>query len=95
MRLFGGAVTAREVLTSGRADAYADYTHLAYRIAAEVPGATVLVSRFNVVQMTIAVPKANAAALPVINEFLKEAIRDGVIAEAIKRAGLRGARPRR
>ena len=95
VRLFGGMVTAREALTSGRADAYADYTHVAYRIAAEVPGATVLVSHFNVVQITIAMLKGNAAALPVINDFLKEASRDGVVAEAIKRAGVAGARARR
>jgi polar amino acid transport system substrate-binding protein len=95
VRLFGGMVTAREALTSGRADAYADYTHAASRLAAEVPGATVLVSHFNVVPITIAVLKGNAAALSIINDFLKEAIRDGVVAEAIKRAGLTGARARR
>jgi polar amino acid transport system substrate-binding protein len=91
-RLYGGLVTAKDALTFGRADAYADYTHLAYRVAAEVPGATVLVSRFNVLRMAIALPKANAAALPLVNDFIKESKRDGVITEYIKRAGLRGVR---
>jgi len=42
--------------------------------------------------MSIAVPKSNAAALPVVNDFVREAKRDGLIAEAIAQAGLRGAR---
>jgi hypothetical protein len=43
--------------------------------------------------MTIAVPKANVAALGWLNDFLSAAKRDGLIVEAIKRAGLRGVRP--
>jgi len=71
---------------------FADNIHVAHRLAAELPGATVLDGRFNVVQMSIAVPKSNAAALPVVNDFVREAKRDGLIAEAIAQAGLRDAR---
>jgi polar amino acid transport system substrate-binding protein len=88
-----GPAAAREALSFGRADVYAESTPLAYRIAAELPGATVLIGRFNAAQMSIAVSKANAAALDWLNEFLSAAKRDGLIVEAIKRAGLRGVRP--
>jgi polar amino acid transport system substrate-binding protein len=93
IRLFAGStieVAARDALSFGRADVYAEATHLAYRIAAQVPGATVLLGRFSVTQMSIAVPKSNAAALPAVNDFVQEAKRSGPIAEAIKRAGLAG-----
>jgi polar amino acid transport system substrate-binding protein len=95
VRLLGGLVSAREALSFGRTDVYADYTHIAYRLQAEIPGATVLVAPFNVARMSIAIPKANAAALPIVNDFIHDAKRDGVIADAVKRADLRGVRPAR
>lgn len=95
VRLAGGLVSAREVLSFGRVDVYADYTHIAYRMEAEIPGATVLVAPFNMVRMSIALPKSNAAALPIVNDFIHDVKRNGVITEAVNRAGLRGARPAR
>jgi polar amino acid transport system substrate-binding protein len=93
VRVPSGPAAAREALSFGRADVYAEGTSLGYRIAAELPGATVLIGRFNAAQMSIAVPKANVAALGWLNDFLSAAKRDGLIVEAIKRAGLRGVRP--
>jgi polar amino acid transport system substrate-binding protein len=95
VRLVGGLVSAREALSFARADVYADYTQIAYLVQAEIPGATVIVAPFNVVRISIAVPKNTAAALPVVNDFIHDAKQNGVIAEAIKRAELRGARPGR
>jgi polar amino acid transport system substrate-binding protein len=93
VRVPGGLPPARDVLATTRADVYGENVHLAHRIAAELPGATVLDGRFNVVQMSIAVPKTNAAALPIVNDFVRDAKRDGLIAQAIARASLRGVRP--
>ena len=93
VRVPGGLGPAREVLSAGRADVYGENVHLAHRIAAELPGATVLEGRFNLVQMSIAVPKQNASALAIVNEFVAEAKREGLIAQLIARAGLRGVRP--
>ena len=93
VRIPGGLAPAREVLGAGRADVYGENVHLASRIAAELPGAIVLDGRFNLVQMSIAVPKHNAATLPTVNEFVREAKRDGLIAQLIVSAGLRGVRP--
>jgi polar amino acid transport system substrate-binding protein len=93
VRVSGGRASAREVLASGRADVYGENVHLAHQIAADLPGAIVLDGRFNVVLMSIAVPKNNAAALPIVNDFLAGAKREGLMAQAIAGAGLRGVRP--
>ena len=93
VRIPGGLAAAREVLAAGRADVYGENVHLASRIAADLPGAVVLEGRFNLVQMSIAVPKQNAAALPVVSEFVREAKQDGLVARLIASAGLRGVRP--
>ena len=93
VRVPGGLAPAREALADRRADVYGENVHLALRIAADLPGAIVLDGRFNLVQMSIAVPKRNAAALPVVDEFVRDAKRDGLIAKAIARVALRGVRP--
>jgi polar amino acid transport system substrate-binding protein len=96
VRVLPGPAAAREALSFGRADVYAESTSQAYRIAAEVPGATVLIGRFNVVQFSIAIPKNNLAALPILNQFVLDAKKpDGAIGKAIKGSGLSGIRPAR
>jgi polar amino acid transport system substrate-binding protein len=92
VRVPGGLGPAREALAAASADVYGENVHLAYRIAADLPGATVLDGRFNVVQMSIAVPKAKAAMLPAVNDFIRDAKGSGSIAQSIARAGLRGVR---
>jgi len=92
VRLPRGIDEARQALTFGSADVYADNAQLADLIAAEIPGATVLVGRFNSVNLTFAVPKSNASAVSFLNDFIHETKHDGVIADALKRAGLRGVR---
>lgn len=93
VRVPGGLAPAREVLAAGRADVYGENVHLAHRIAVDLPGAKVLDGRFNLVQMSIAVPKQNAAALSIVNEFVRDAKRNGLIAQAIAHASLHGVRP--
>src|SRR5436305_8169413 len=71
VRIPGGLAAAREALAAGRGDVYGENVHLASRIAAELPGAAVLEGHFNIVQMSIAVSKHNAAALAAVNEFVR------------------------
>ena len=92
VRILGGIVEAREALAYRRADVVAETMPVAYRIAADLPGATVLVGRVSALRVVIAVPKKDAATLPELNEFLRDAKRDGVLAEAIKKANMRGVR---
>ena len=93
VRVPGGLVPAREALAARRADVYGENAHLAHGVAAELSGASVLEGRFNVVLMSIAIPKERADALDAINQFVREVKRNGYIAQAIERAGLRGVRP--
>ena len=80
------------MLSSGRADAYGENAHLLHGVMARLPsGARILDGRFNVVQMAIAVPKGrDAAGLDYLGRFVAEVRRDGTVAGAIERAGLRG-----
>jgi polar amino acid transport system substrate-binding protein len=93
VRLPQGIDEARQALAFRRADVYADNTQITYLISANVAGARTLVGHFSSVNMTFAVPKSNAASLSTLNEFVHDAKHDGVIAEAIKHAGLLGIRP--
>jgi polar amino acid transport system substrate-binding protein len=88
----GGRTYAKEMLSSGRADAYAETLAECYRLSAELPGATVLVGRFNASQIVMALPKASASEVGELNEFLADAKRTGLLSDAIKRAGVRGVR---
>jgi polar amino acid transport system substrate-binding protein len=93
VRVPGGQEAARAALTEGRADVYGENVHLAHRIAETLPGTRVLEGRFNLVLMSIAVPKSEAEqAMPAINAFVAEALRDGLVARLIAEAGLRGVR---
>ena len=94
VRVPGGAEAAVEVLASGRADAYGENAHLLHGVMARLPaGARILDGRFDVVRMAIAVPKGRGAAgLDHLGRFVADAKRDGTVARAIERAGLRGVR---
>ena len=92
VRLPTGTDQARQALTFGSVDVYAGNTDSAYLIAAQVPGATVLVGQFNSVPITFAVPKSKAAALSFLNDYIHEAKHDSVIADAVKHSSLRGVR---
>ena len=88
----GGIVEEREALAYRRADVLAETIPVAYRIVAELPGASVMVGRVSALRVVIAVPKKDAAGLSALNDFLRDAKRDGVLADAIKKANLRGVR---
>src|SRR5262245_13478820 len=88
----GGFVPAREVLSSGKADVYAENLHLAHRLADALTGGRVLPGRFNVVQMAIGVRKRAEARLPIVDAFVSRIKSDGTVQAAITEAGLRGVR---
>jgi polar amino acid transport system substrate-binding protein len=88
----GGFEPAREALSTGKADVYAENLHLVHRLAEALPGSRVLPGRFNVVQMAIGVRKQGEAALPIVDEFVNRIRSDGTVQAAINEAGLRGVR---
>jgi len=98
VRLFSSndTVATEQALNFRRVDVYADSTHVLYRMVPQVPGSTVLVGRFTMVPIVVAVPKKDATdMLPLINDFVQEAKKKGQIAEAIKHASISGVRPAR
>jgi polar amino acid transport system substrate-binding protein len=98
VRLFSSldTVATEQALNFRRIDVYADSTHVLYRMIPQVPGSTVLTGRFTMVPIAAAVPKKDAPdMLPLVNDFVQEARKKGLIAEAIKHASISGVRPGR
>ena len=95
IRLPKGNDEAREALNFGRADVYANTAQDIYQVAKQLAGATVLVGRFSAVQLSFVVPKSKASEIIVLNKFVREAKRDGMISNAIKHNNLQGVRPGR
>ncbi len=92
LRLPGGAEAAIEALRLGKADAYAENAHMLSLYADRLPGSRVLEGRYTVIQHAVATPKGKAAASAYMKTFIEEAKADGMVAEAIRAAGLRRTR---
>lgn len=92
LRVPGGAESAIQALTSGKADAYAENAHMLSLYADRLPGARVLEGRYTVIQHAIATPKGKAAAAEYVRAFVEEAKVNGTVAEAIRASGLRRTR---
>lgn len=91
VRVPGGADAAIEVLSSGRADAYAENAHMLTLYAQRLPGSRVLEGRYTVIQHAIATPKGRTAAAEFVTQFVEQSKRDGTVRNAIAQAGLRRA----
>lgn len=85
------AEEALRMLTAGEIDAYAANRQRLVEMAASAPGMRVLPDNYFAVRQAIIVAKGNAAALDVINRFLDDARKSGLIQAAIDRAQLTGA----
>jgi polar amino acid transport system substrate-binding protein len=85
------AEEALRFLTSGEIDAYAANRQRLIEMAAGAPNTRVLPDNYFAVKQAIIVPKGNTAALEVINHFLDDARKSGLVQAAIDRAGLKGA----
>jgi polar amino acid transport system substrate-binding protein len=92
LRVPGGAEAAIQVLTSGKADAYAENAHMLSLYADRLPGARVLEGRYTIIHHAIATPKGKAAGAEYVKAFVEEAKVNGTVAEAIRAAGLRRTR---
>ena len=92
VRVPGGAEAAIEILTSGKADAYAENAHMLSLYADQLPGSRVLEGRYTVIQHAVATPQGKVAASEYVKAFVEAAKADGTVAEAIRAAGLRRAR---
>jgi polar amino acid transport system substrate-binding protein len=92
LRLPGGIEAGISALTEGRADAYAENAHMLSLYAEKLPGARVLEGRYTIIRHAIATHKGKAAASDYVKVFVAGAKANGMVAEAIQRAGLQRTR---
>lgn len=91
VRMRAGALDAIEALRSGKADLWASNATNAEAIVAGLPGAKIVAGAFNKERTSVLLPKGrSSAAKGRLVEIVNEAKRNGVVQEAIERAGLRG-----
>lgn len=90
--MFAGNEEAFKALQDGRAHAMAGLRFNAMQWTSRVPGSRVLADSFTRAQQAIAVPNGRPAARAYLESFLDGARRSGMIAAAIQKTGLAGAR---
>ena len=78
------------MLADGRIDAYTTNKTNLYAMADRLPGARVLEERWGIEQLALAIPRGREAARDTLCAFADAAGRNGLIAHAAARAGLRG-----
>lgn len=81
---------AVEQLGQGKLDAFTANKGILFQLSDELPGSRVLDGRWGLESLAIAVPKGRDAGLPYLNQFAASVQQDGVLAQIITRAGLRG-----
>jgi polar amino acid transport system substrate-binding protein len=82
--------TLVKALLAGELDAYAGNRMRLHGAAQRASGVRLVPDNFYGVEQSVIVPKGDAARLTIVNRFLDEARASGLIAAAIKRAGLVG-----
>jgi len=86
----GNMDVAIQMLRAGEIDAYGTNRQRLYELAQRNPGLRLLPDNFFGVPQAIIVKKGNAALLAVVERMLDQARTSGLIAGAIKNAGLVG-----
>lgn len=71
-------------------DLFATNKPTLFQMSDRMPGARVLDGRWGVEHIAIAIPRGREAALEYVRCFVEEVQTSGLLAEAVKRAGLRG-----
>jgi polar amino acid transport system substrate-binding protein len=79
-----------ELLRSGQADAFASIRGALLEYSVKLPGSRVLDEHYGANLLGMVVPKAQAARLAYISEFIEQAKASGLVQQAIERAGLPG-----
>ena len=82
--------TAQKMLAAGEIDAYATNRQRLTEMAEHFPGLRVLPDNFYAVEQAIVVAKGNLAGLAVVNRFIDEARKSGLLKSTLERAKLSG-----
>jgi polar amino acid transport system substrate-binding protein len=81
---------AIEMLGHAEIDTYATNKPTLFQMSDEMPGSRVLDGRWGEEHLGLAIPKGREAALDYLSRFVENVQRNGVLAEAVQRSGLRG-----
>jgi polar amino acid transport system substrate-binding protein len=81
---------AIEMLGHGEIDTYATNKPTLFQMSDEMPGSNVLEGRWGEEHLAFAIPQGREAALEYVRQFVADVQTNGVLAEAVQRAGLRG-----
>ncbi len=84
---------AGEMLAAGKIDAFATNKAILFQLGDGLPGSQVLAGHWGMEHFAAAIPKGREQALPFMRNFIDEARSDGLVTQAISRAGLRGTVP--
>jgi len=87
----GAMKLAAEKLVAGDADAYTDFHHLLSLLQPSVPGSRILTGSIMATDLSVATRKGSDSGAAYVAEAVKEMKSSGFIADAIARAGLKGA----
>ncbi|NBS46138.1 MAG: ABC transporter substrate-binding protein [Betaproteobacteria bacterium] len=81
---------ARRLLADGRIDAFATNKGILHELADTLAGSRILEGRWGLETMAIAIPKGRDVARPWLQAWADSIARDGRLATAVQRSGLRG-----
>ena len=79
------------LLSAGEIDAFATNKAILCELADSIQGARILEGAWGRESIAIGIPKRRAQALPIVAQFCGYAKESGLLAEAVRRAGMRGA----
>ena len=82
---------AIEMFEHGELDTYATNKPTLFEMSDQMPGSRVLDGRWGEEHLTVAIPKGHEAALEYIQHFVEDVQANGLLAQSVERAGLRGA----
>jgi polar amino acid transport system substrate-binding protein len=80
-----------EMLERGEIDTYATNKPTLFEMSDQMPGSRVLEGRWGEEHLAVAIPKGSEPALEYIRHFVEEVQTNGLLAQSVERAGLRGA----
>jgi polar amino acid transport system substrate-binding protein len=81
---------AAQMLTDGRIEAFATNKAILSELADQLPGSRILEGRIGLEHMALGIPKGRDAGMAYLRRFAEEAVADGSVERAVKRAGVRG-----
>jgi polar amino acid transport system substrate-binding protein len=84
---------AVNMLKAGELEGFATNKAILYELSDRLPGSTVLAGAWGYEKFAAGIPKGREGGLALVNQFLSEAQKNGQVAEAVKRAGVRGTVP--